>query len=541
MPRWKALPEELDPEIREFASQMRQLVDRGGLSLAAVSDRTGYSKTSWERYLNGRLLPPQGAVSALAEATGTDVRHLATMWELAERAWSRAEMRHDMTMEAIRISQAREALAAAGKDGHGKKKSRGGDRSSKAKAEKPDKAAKDKAAKPGKAAKKSDPSGQTHRSGDLPPTSPAQADKPAWAATPASPDSAQRVDQAHRASESERDSRPRTPAPVDPSPHRTPVRIDKPAAARGDSIADAAEGSPFQRAARNPFDSPAEEEWAAKYADSDPADSTGDKPDDRSQESQDRQRPEWTARLSGVPADPPPNFESTAVLRRQPHGQQPQVSPAAPASSPGTPGSTGSTGQAYGGGAAGFAAGGGYPGGQHEPPGPPLPPSEGGNSSKGRRFGMVLAGAVGALAVVGAAVFFLDIGRDDSAGPEPSPSPSASSPKLPDGVKCTGADCAGEDPELMGCGGQYAETTAEAMVGSAYIEVRYSEVCNAAWARVGGAAPGSTVTVDSAGKAEDDEVTDSSGGYTKMVAAKNEKAVKACVETAGGMTGCTTP
>lgn len=153
---------------------------------------------------------------------------------------------------------------------------------------------------------------------------------------------------------------------------------------------------------------------------------------------------------------------------------------------------------------------------------------------------MVLAGAVGALAVVGAAVFFLDIG-DESTAASPSPSPSATSPKLPDGVKCTGADCKGEDPELMGCGGQYAETTSDAMVGSAYIEVRYSEVCNAAWARIGGAAPGSTVTVDSAGESEDDEVADDSGGYTKMVAAKSAKAAKACVETAGGATGCTTP
>ncbi|MFD8960359.1 helix-turn-helix domain-containing protein, partial [Streptomyces anulatus] len=107
MPRWKALPEELDPQIREFASQLRRLVDRSGLNINAVADRTGYSKTSWERYLNGRLLAPRGAVVALAEVTGTPQHHLTTMWELAERAWSRAEMRHDMTMEAIRITQAR--------------------------------------------------------------------------------------------------------------------------------------------------------------------------------------------------------------------------------------------------------------------------------------------------------------------------------------------------------------------------------------------------------------------------------------------------
>lgn len=126
MPRWRALPDELDPQVKEFASQLRRLVDRSGLSVAAVSDRTGYSKTSWERYLNGRLLAPKGAIVALAEVTGTNPIHLTTMWELAERAWSRSEMRHDMTMEAIRISQARAALgefgapAADTKNGSGK-------------------------------------------------------------------------------------------------------------------------------------------------------------------------------------------------------------------------------------------------------------------------------------------------------------------------------------------------------------------------------------------------------------------------------------
>ncbi|WP_239096648.1 helix-turn-helix transcriptional regulator, partial [Streptomyces sp. SID11385] len=110
MPRWKALPEGLDPQIREFTGQLRRLVDRSGLSVAALADRTGYSKTSWERYLGGRLLAPKGAVIALAEVTGAQPHHLTTMWELAERAWSRAESRHDLTMEAVRVSQARAAL-----------------------------------------------------------------------------------------------------------------------------------------------------------------------------------------------------------------------------------------------------------------------------------------------------------------------------------------------------------------------------------------------------------------------------------------------
>ncbi|AVH56956.1 MULTISPECIES: helix-turn-helix domain-containing protein [Streptomyces] len=132
MPRWRALPDELDPQVREFASQLRRLVDRSGLSIAAVADRTGYSKTSWERYLNGRLLAPKGAIVALAEVTGTNPNHLTTMWELAERAWSRSEMRHDMTMEAIRISQARAALGefgptpAKGSNGQQAARKRGG-------------------------------------------------------------------------------------------------------------------------------------------------------------------------------------------------------------------------------------------------------------------------------------------------------------------------------------------------------------------------------------------------------------------------------
>ncbi|MFJ9892331.1 helix-turn-helix domain-containing protein [Streptomyces sp. NPDC091280] len=108
------MPDELDPQVKEFAGQLRRLVERSGLSVAAVADRTGYSKTSWDRYLNGRLLAPKGAIVALAEVTGTHPVHLTTMWELAERAWSRSEMRHDMTMEAVRISQARAALGESG-------------------------------------------------------------------------------------------------------------------------------------------------------------------------------------------------------------------------------------------------------------------------------------------------------------------------------------------------------------------------------------------------------------------------------------------
>ncbi|MEH0445927.1 DUF2690 domain-containing protein [Streptomyces sp. B21-102] len=106
MPRWRALPGELDPRVGGFVEQLRRTVDRAGMGVAAVADRTGYGKASWERYLDGRLLAPKGAVVALAEVTGTPSVHLVTLWELAERAWNAAETRHDRTVEAVRISRA---------------------------------------------------------------------------------------------------------------------------------------------------------------------------------------------------------------------------------------------------------------------------------------------------------------------------------------------------------------------------------------------------------------------------------------------------
>ncbi|MFJ3233381.1 DUF2690 domain-containing protein [Streptomyces sp. NPDC086787] len=114
MPRWKALPDELDPQLAELTNELRRLVDRGGLSVAALADCTGYSGTSWERCLGGRLLAPKGAVVALAEATGTDPVRLTTLWERAERAWSREEAHRDTTMDAIRVSRPRAASGAPG-------------------------------------------------------------------------------------------------------------------------------------------------------------------------------------------------------------------------------------------------------------------------------------------------------------------------------------------------------------------------------------------------------------------------------------------
>ncbi|TLQ44178.1 XRE family transcriptional regulator [Streptomyces marianii] len=340
MPRWKALPEELDPQVREFASQLRRLVDRSGLSIAAVADRTGYSKTSWERFLNGRLLAPKRAIVALAEVTGTNPVHLTTMWELAERAWSRAEMRHDMTMEAIRISQARAALGESGPNG---------------------------------------PAAPDGRAGGL---------------TTAAPD--------------------------------------------------------------------------------------GDGPRDR-----------------------------------------PHV-PARPGSGPGR---------------AGKPSGPSYSGAPASPGGP--------GRRKGRRGTTVfVAGLVGALLVIAAAVLLTDLGGggDESGGDvakPPSAAPTTQAPELPAGVKCAGADCTGQDPENMGCGGQFATTASRATVGTAVVEVRYSRTCGAAWARITQATPGDKVRISAGGESEDGLVNADKDAYTPMVAVAAESEANACATLTTGTEGCT--
>ncbi|WP_425830410.1 DUF2690 domain-containing protein [Streptomyces fractus] len=340
MPRWKALPDELDPQVREFTGQLRRLVDRSGLGIAALADRTGYSKTSWERYLNGRLLAPKGAIVSLAEVTGTNPVHLTTMWELAERAWSRSEMRHDMTMEAIRISQARAALGEFGGPAQATQ------------------------TKPAKQNKQAQQDKQAQQGGAKSPTVPPQASAPS-------------IDQFG-------------PAPV-------------------------------------------------------------------------------------LPPEEPPR--------------------------------------------------GAVPGG-------------GGGR---RRLLMFGAGALGAALIVAIGFFVLNGKGGDGAEARKSPSPSASAPQLPDGVKCVGAGCGGKDPEAMNCGGDLAQNSTEAVIGSVTVQVRYSKTCKAAWGRIQGAAPGDVVRLQK-GAASSKKGTVSAAdtdAYTPMMAVDAASDVKACVTLASGQKGCT--
>jgi transcriptional regulator with XRE-family HTH domain len=428
MPRWRALPDELDPQVKEFASQLRRLVDRGGLSIAAVADRTGYSKTSWERYLNGRLLAPKGAIVALAEVTGTNPVHLTTMWELAERAWSRSEMRHDMTMEAIRISQARAALGETG----GQAIVKGGQNA---------RAGRSVTATPGIAG----PAGVS-------PTVPPQPRGPA----------------------EERTSRPSYGGSTSSS-----------SSSSSSSASSSRYGGGPGAAASAP-----RVNWGATS-------------------------PPSASGSAGTPSTPPTPSAS--------------VSSASSASSA-------SAARAGGGAAAPSGVFGPPPGGTGRP--------DSGDSGAGRRVTMFLAGAVGALVVI-AAAFFLTQGDGGSEADDKPPANASTGvgtePDLPAGVKCAGADCTGKDPETMGCTTGVVKTADEATVGTARVEVRYSENCRAAWARITLAGQGDKVRV-TAGKVKQTAAVEEPGdniAYTSMVAVKDAGDATACVTLATGEEGCT--
>ncbi|MEU1625522.1 helix-turn-helix domain-containing protein [Streptomyces sp. NPDC020096] len=78
----------LPAECARLAEELRKLKGRTGLSLAALAEHTPYSKSSWERYLNGKKLPPRQAVDALCQLADEPVGRLLALWELAEQAWS---------------------------------------------------------------------------------------------------------------------------------------------------------------------------------------------------------------------------------------------------------------------------------------------------------------------------------------------------------------------------------------------------------------------------------------------------------------------
>jgi hypothetical protein len=88
MARWKALPEGLDPIVVQFVVELRKMKDDSGLILDQLARRTGYSDSSWERYLGGRALAPAGAVRALIGIVGADETGVMVLHQAAQDAWA---------------------------------------------------------------------------------------------------------------------------------------------------------------------------------------------------------------------------------------------------------------------------------------------------------------------------------------------------------------------------------------------------------------------------------------------------------------------
>ncbi|MCX4910859.1 XRE family transcriptional regulator [Streptomyces sp. NBC_00878] len=76
------------PERARLAAALRDLRTRTGLSLTGLAERTAFSKSSWERYLNGKSVPPRDAVRALCRLASEPEDRCLALWEIAESEWS---------------------------------------------------------------------------------------------------------------------------------------------------------------------------------------------------------------------------------------------------------------------------------------------------------------------------------------------------------------------------------------------------------------------------------------------------------------------
>ncbi|MEE4418024.1 helix-turn-helix domain-containing protein [Streptomyces bugieae] len=86
MGRWQPLRDDLPAEVARLVRELRQYVDRCEMTTATVAAKTGYSRSSWLRYLNGRRMPPWSPVSGLGRLAQADAEYLRVLWESAAHA-----------------------------------------------------------------------------------------------------------------------------------------------------------------------------------------------------------------------------------------------------------------------------------------------------------------------------------------------------------------------------------------------------------------------------------------------------------------------
>jgi transcriptional regulator with XRE-family HTH domain len=89
--QWRPLREDLPAEAVRLVRELRSYVDRCELTTTSLAAKTGYSRSSWLRYLNGRRLPPWPAAAGLGRLAQADADHLRVLWESAVHAGTRQE------------------------------------------------------------------------------------------------------------------------------------------------------------------------------------------------------------------------------------------------------------------------------------------------------------------------------------------------------------------------------------------------------------------------------------------------------------------
>lgn len=71
------------PSGARLAAVLQELKQRTGLSLAQLANATTFSKSSWERYLNSKSLPPRSAVEELCRLAGESADHALALLDIA--------------------------------------------------------------------------------------------------------------------------------------------------------------------------------------------------------------------------------------------------------------------------------------------------------------------------------------------------------------------------------------------------------------------------------------------------------------------------
>lgn len=119
MSRWKPLRDGLDPLVVQFVVELRRLKDASGLNLTQLASRTGRSASSWERYLDGRVIAPVEVVESLTKLAGAEPTSVMALHRTAKDAWRAPASGDRLAPEPSRNAEDREPSAPS--SDHGKR------------------------------------------------------------------------------------------------------------------------------------------------------------------------------------------------------------------------------------------------------------------------------------------------------------------------------------------------------------------------------------------------------------------------------------